>query len=47
MREGIILRCSVCKNENYIATNDKKKEKIEVKKYCHKCNKHEIHKQKK
>jgi large subunit ribosomal protein L33 len=47
MREGIILRCTVCKNENYIATNDKKKEKIEVKKYCANCNKHQIHKQKK
>lgn len=47
MREGIILRCTICKYENYVAKNDKKKEKIEVAKYCANCNKHEIHKQKK
>ncbi|ATZ16496.1 large subunit ribosomal protein L33 [Entomoplasma freundtii] len=47
MREGIILRCVDCKDENYVAKNDKKKEKIEVSKYCAKCNKHTTHKQKK
>lgn len=47
MREGIILRCSACKNENYVAKNDKKKDKIEVKKYCANCNKHVSHRQKK
>ncbi|ATZ18682.1 50S ribosomal protein L33 [Williamsoniiplasma somnilux] len=47
MREKIILRCTICKNENYIGKNDKKKEKIEASKYCANCNKHEIHKQKK
>ncbi|MBY7704831.1 50S ribosomal protein L33 [Vibrio harveyi] len=47
MREKYILRCTVCKNENYIGKNDKKKPKIEVSKYCANCNKHELHKQKK
>ncbi len=47
MREKIILRCSVCKNENYIGKNDKKKPKIEVEKHCWNCNKHQLHKQKK
>ncbi|WP_342268572.1 50S ribosomal protein L33 [Spiroplasma endosymbiont of Aspidapion aeneum] len=47
MREGVILRCDVCKNENYIAKNDKKKEKISVKKYCSACDLRVIHKQKK
>lgn len=47
MREGIILRCAECKNENYIGKNDKKKEKIEVSKYCKNCNGHKLHKQKK
>ncbi|WP_338969354.1 50S ribosomal protein L33 [Spiroplasma endosymbiont of Labia minor] len=46
-REGVILRCTICKNENYIAKNDKRKEKIEVNKYCKKCNDHTLHKQKK
>jgi large subunit ribosomal protein L33 len=47
MREGVILRCTVCKNENYITKNDKKKDKIEVNKYCPHCNKHTLHTQKK
>ncbi|ATZ17174.1 50S ribosomal protein L33 [Williamsoniiplasma luminosum] len=47
MREGIILRCSDCKHENYVGKNDKKKEKIEASKYCPNCNKHTVHKQKK
>lgn len=48
-REGITLRCEECKMENYITKKDKKKqtEKLEVKKYCAKCNKHEMHKEKK
>lgn len=47
MREGVILRCNECKNENYITKNDKRKDKIEVKKFCSNCNDHVIHKQKK
>ncbi len=49
MREGIILRCEICKEENYIAKRDKKKtpEKLNIKKHCFKCNKHSLHKQKK
>ncbi|AUB31847.1 MULTISPECIES: 50S ribosomal protein L33 [Spiroplasma] len=47
MREGVILRCATCKEENYIAKNDKRKDKIEVKKHCFKCNSHQVHKQKK
>ncbi len=48
-REGIILRCEQCKNENYITKINKKKqiEKLTTKKFCSKCNHHEIHKQKK
>ncbi|AHF57718.1 MULTISPECIES: 50S ribosomal protein L33 [Spiroplasma] len=49
MREGIILRCDQCKEENYIAKRDKKKhqEKLELKKYCSRCNAHTLHKEKK
>ncbi len=49
MREGIILVCQGCKDENYITKVNKKqkKEKLEIKKYCAKCNKHILHIQKK
>lgn len=49
VRTGITLRCSVCKNENYITTKNKKKhaEKFEVKKYCPHCNKPTVHQEKK
>lgn len=48
-RDDIILRCTVCGNENYITTKNKKKhpEKMEISKYCHKCNKMTVHKEKK
>lgn len=48
-RTGIILRCTGCKMENYISKKNKSTqvEKIDVKKYCPKCNKHVNHKEKK
>lgn len=48
-RYGFTLRCSVCKNENYIANKNKKitPEKFEIKKYCPKCNSHTLHVEKK
>ncbi len=48
-REGIILCCTKCKNENYITKINKKTqtEKLEISKYCSKCNSHINHKQKK
>ncbi|EXU60842.1 50S ribosomal protein L33 [Mesomycoplasma ovipneumoniae] len=48
-REGLTLRCIDCKMENYITKKNKKTkpEKIEVKKHCHKCNKHTLHREKK
>jgi len=49
MREQIILNCSVCKEQNYIKNKNKKKQKdkIALSKYCFKCQKHNIHKEKK
>ena len=46
---GITLRCEECKMENYITTKNKRKhpEKMELKKYCPKCNKMTVHKEKK
>lgn len=48
-RAGITLRCTVCKNENYITTKNKRKhtERFEVKKYCPHCNKSTLHQEKK
>ena len=48
-REGLTFRCSVCGEENYIGTRNKKKhpEKMEIKKYCHRCREKTLHKEKK
>ena len=42
-------KCSVCGEENYIGTRNKRKhtEKMEIKKYCPRCNKKTTHKEKK
>ncbi|NCA97031.1 MAG: 50S ribosomal protein L33 [Bacteroidia bacterium] len=49
MRENIILKCTVCGEENYIGTKNKKNhpERREIKKFCSRCNKQTIHKEKK
>lgn len=48
-RDGITLRCTECKMENYITKKNKKTqiEKIEMMKFCSKDNKHTTHKEKK
>ena len=48
-RENITLKCSVCGEENYIGTRNKRKhtEKFEIKKYCPVCKKMTLHKEKK
>ncbi|MBO5553896.1 MAG: 50S ribosomal protein L33 [Solobacterium sp.] len=48
-RENITFKCSVCGEENYIGTRNKRKhtEKMEIKKYCPRCNKKTVHKEKK
>ena len=49
MRYRITFKCSVCGEENYIGTRNKKKhpERMTVKKYCPKCNQQTEHKEKK
>ncbi len=49
MRVQFVLRCETCKDENYILTKNKQNQpgRVEVKKYCPKCNKHTMHKEKK
>jgi len=47
MREKIILVCTECLSRNYNTTKNKQtqKERIEVNKFCPKCNKHTLHKE--
>ncbi|NOY77643.1 MAG: 50S ribosomal protein L33 [Calditrichaeota bacterium] len=47
MRDIITLECTVCKERNYTTTKNKRKhpERIEIKKFCPRCNKHTVHKE--
>ena len=49
MREDITFKCSVCGEENYIGTRNKRNhpEKMVIKKYCRKCRQMTEHKEKK
>jgi large subunit ribosomal protein L33 len=48
MREIIILECTECKDRNYMTTLDTKGgKKLEIKKFCRKCRKHQPHKSRK
>lgn len=49
MRTEFTLKCTVCKEENYMYSKDKKlhPDRMEVQKYCPKCQKHTAHKEKK
>ena len=48
-RELVTLQCTVCKEENYRTPKNKKNtpERLELNKYCNKCQKSTIHKEKK
>lgn len=48
-RDNIILQCSECKDQNYITTKNKRvhPDRFEIKKFCPKCKKMTIHKEKK
>jgi len=42
----VILTCSVCLSRNYSTNkNVSNKERIELKKYCPRCNAHTLHKE--
>lgn len=47
MADKIILTCTECLSRNYTTTKNKKKnaERMEIKKFCPKCNKHTLHKE--
>ena len=49
MRENIIYKCTECGEENYIGTKNKRTHpgRVEIKKYCPRCNKKTVHREKK
>ena len=49
MRDDIIFRYSVCGEENYIGDKNKRlhPDRVEIQKYCKKCRKKTMHKEKK
>jgi len=49
VRVQFTLRCTECKSENYIAKKNKKlhPERMEAQKFCKKCGKKTLHKEKK
>ena len=49
MRDNFIWKCTVCGEENYIGDKNKKNhpDRMEIKKFCSRCNKMTLHKEKK
>ncbi len=49
MRNKVILICSKCLSRNYVTTKKKSDTpvRMELRKYCPKCNEHTIHKESK
>lgn len=49
MRDRITFKCSDCGEENYIGTRNKRKnpERMQISKFCPRCNKQTLHKEKK
>ncbi len=47
MRDIILLQCTECKERNYSTMKNKKNttEKLNIKKYCSRCRKHQVHKE--
>ncbi|MDD2259004.1 MAG: 50S ribosomal protein L33 [Bacilli bacterium] len=47
MREKAILICEECLSRNYIVSKNKTNnpDRLVIKKFCKKCNKHTIHKE--
>lgn len=48
-REGVALQCTVCKEINYLTSKNKKNTegKLEINKFCARCNKTTSHKERK
>lgn len=48
-RHSILMKCTVCGEENYITSKNRKEhpDRLELKKYCPRCKKSTVHKEKK
>lgn len=48
-RISITLKCTECGEENYLTSKNKKKnpDRLETKKYCNRCKKQTLHREKK
>lgn len=48
MRVTFLMRCTVCNEENYLTEKNKKNspDRLEQKKYCPKCRKQTLHREK-
>ena len=48
-RTGITLKCTVCWEQNFRTEKNKKNttDRLELNKFCSKCQKHTVHKEKK
>ena len=49
-RNIVALKCTVCRNQNYFFSRGKKKgdkAKVEVQKFCSRCNRRSVHKESK
>ena len=48
-RELVTLKCTVCNEKNYRTPKNKRNttERLELNKYCEKCQRHTVHKEKK
>lgn len=49
MRVNLTMVCTDCKEQNYISSKNKRQhpERLELKKYCPRCNKMTLHREKK
>jgi large subunit ribosomal protein L33 len=47
MRVNITLACTECRNRNYAQTKNKRKhpDRLELRKYCPRCNAHTVHRE--
>lgn len=47
MRVSVTLACTECRSRNYAKTKNKRKhpERMELKKYCPRCNTHTVHRE--
>ncbi|HHU80079.1 MAG: 50S ribosomal protein L33 [Bacilli bacterium] len=48
MRINVLLRCTVCEEENYLTPKNKRNnpDRLELKKYCPRCRKQTVHREK-